>query len=88
MRREQIVPIINALVNDVPGIYQVNIPNRGPLIQGFPEDLVVECQAVVSSAGIRGIASLAEHNPVAQRMVQPVAQQARAHAGGGGVEHR
>ena len=54
--REQIVPIINALVNDVPGIYQVNIPNRGPLIQGFPEDLVVECQAVVSSAGIRGIA--------------------------------
>ena len=54
--REQIVPIINALVNDVPGLYQVNIPNRGPLIQGFPEDLVVEVQAVVSSAGIRGIA--------------------------------
>jgi len=53
---EQIIPIIDALVNDVPGTYQVNIPNRGPLLPGFPEDLVVECQAVVSGAGIRGIA--------------------------------
>lgn len=53
---EQIVPIINALVNDVRGIYQVNIPNRGPILQGFPEDLVVECQGVVDASGIRGIA--------------------------------
>jgi alpha-galactosidase len=50
---EQIVPIINALVNDVPGHYQVNIPNRGPILAGFPEDLVVECEAVVSASGIR-----------------------------------
>jgi alpha-galactosidase len=53
---EQIVPIVNALVNDIPGLYQVNIPNRGPLLPGFPEDLVVECQGVVSGAGIRGVA--------------------------------
>jgi alpha-galactosidase len=53
---EQIVPIINALVNDVPGIYQVNIPNRGHLIQGFPEDVVVEVQGVVNGAGIHGVA--------------------------------
>ena len=52
---EQIVPIINALVNDVEGLYQVNIPNEGPIIKGFPEDLVVECQGLVSSAGIRGV---------------------------------
>jgi len=52
---EQIVPIINALVNDVEGLYQVNIPNRGQIIKGFPEDLVIECRAVVSGAGIRGI---------------------------------
>jgi alpha-galactosidase len=52
---EQIVPIINALVNDVEGLYQVNIPNQGQIIQGFPEDLVVECQGVVSGAGIRGV---------------------------------
>lgn len=54
--REQIVPIINALVNDVEGLFQVNIPNQGQIIQGFPEDLVVECQGVVNGAGIRGVA--------------------------------
>ena len=52
---EQIVPIIDALVNDRPGIYQVNIPNRGQIVRGFPEDLVVECQGMVSGAGIRGV---------------------------------
>ncbi len=52
---EQIVPIINALVNDVRGIYQVNIPNRGPILPGFPEDLVVECQGVVDASGIHGV---------------------------------
>ena len=52
---EQIVPIINAIANDVEGIYQVNIPNHGPIIKGFPEDLGVECQGVVNGAGIRGV---------------------------------
>jgi alpha-galactosidase len=52
---EQIVPIIDSLVNDVEAIYQVNIPNRGPLLKGFPEDLVVEVKGVVNSAGIRGV---------------------------------
>jgi alpha-galactosidase len=53
---EQIVPIIDALVNDATGLYQVNIPNRGQILPGFPEDLVVECQGVVGGAGIRGVA--------------------------------
>lgn len=56
--REQIVPIIHSLVNDSEGIYQVNIPNRGQLVQGFPEDLVIECKGIVGAAGIRGAASL------------------------------
>jgi len=55
MSDEQIVPIINSLVNDEQGIYQVNIPNSGNIIEGFPQDLVIECQGVVSGAGIRGI---------------------------------
>ena len=46
---------INALVNDVQGLYQVNIPNQGHVLQEFPEDLVIECQGVVDAAGIRGI---------------------------------
>jgi len=54
---EQIVPIINALVNDIEGLFQVNIPNQGQIIQGFPEDVVVECQGVVSGAGIRAVAA-------------------------------
>ena len=35
-----------------------------------------------------GVAPPGQDFAVAQRVVQPVAQQARAHAGGGGVEHR
>lgn len=52
---EQIVPIINSIANDKPAIYQVNTPNHGPLIPGFPEDLVVEVQAMVDSGGVHGI---------------------------------
>jgi alpha-galactosidase len=52
---EQIVPIVDALVNDVERSFQVNIPNRGPILPGFPEDLVIECQGLVSGAGIRGV---------------------------------
>ena len=52
---EQIVPIMDSLVNDVERMFQVNVPNRGHIIQGFPEDLVIECQGVVSGAGIRGV---------------------------------
>lgn len=53
---EQIVPLINSIANDEPATYQVNIPNHGPLIPGFPEDLVVEVQAVADGGGIHGMA--------------------------------
>ena len=52
---EQIVPIINSILNDKPAIYQVNIPNKGGIIHGFPEDLVIECRGVVTGGGITGI---------------------------------
>ena len=52
---EQIIPIINSMANDVESIYQVNIPNKGQLIEGFPEDLVVETQGVVNGDGVHGI---------------------------------
>jgi alpha-galactosidase len=54
---EQIVPIIDSLVNDVERLFQVNIPNYGQIVKGFPEDLVVECQGVVSGVGIRGVSA-------------------------------
>jgi len=62
---EQAVPIIDSLVNDTERLFQVNIPNQGQLIKGFPEDLVVECQAVVSGAGIRGVGA----SPLPRRLM-------------------
>ena len=52
---EQIIPIIESLVYNIPRVFQVNIPNRHYLLPGFPEDIVVETQALVSGAGIEGI---------------------------------
>ncbi|MFO8007180.1 MAG: alpha-glucosidase/alpha-galactosidase [Candidatus Brocadiia bacterium] len=51
---EQIVPIIDALVNDNAGYFQVNIPNSG-LIERIPGDVVVEVPAYVSKRGIQGV---------------------------------
>lgn len=50
--REQQVPIINSIVNDVPEVYQVNVPNRGA-IPGIDGDVVVELPATISSWGVR-----------------------------------
>ena len=52
---EQIVPIIESLECDIKRVFQVNIPNRGYLVEGFPENIVVECEGVVSGAGINGV---------------------------------
>jgi len=51
---EQIVPVIDALVNDNEGQFQVNVPNRGAL-EGIPDDVVVEVPAIVSKKGIQPI---------------------------------
>jgi alpha-galactosidase len=49
---EQHVPIIDALVNDHEGQFQVNVPNKGALA-GLPDDVAVEVPAVVSIKGIQ-----------------------------------
>jgi len=49
---EQIVPIIDALVNNNEGQFQVNVPNRGTL-EGIPNNVVVEVPAVVNIKGIQ-----------------------------------
>lgn len=54
---EQIVPIMDALVNDIERVFQVNIPNHGQIIKGFPEDIVIECQGVVNGYGIHGVSA-------------------------------
>lgn len=49
---EQHVPIIDGLVNDNEGQFQVNLPNQGALA-GVPDDVVVEVPAVVNRKGIQ-----------------------------------
>jgi alpha-galactosidase len=51
MSEEQHIPIINSIVNDIPSIYQVNIPNQG-VIRGIREDVVVEVPVKVNAKGI------------------------------------
>jgi len=48
---EQQVPIIEALVNNREGYFQVNVPNRGAL-EGLPDDVVVEIPAIINQKGI------------------------------------
>ena len=52
--REQQVPIIDGLVNDNEGQFQVNVPNYGALA-GVPDDVVVEVPAIVNKMGIQPI---------------------------------
>ena len=48
------VSIIDAIVNDKPTIFQVNIPNKG-CIPGIAHDVAVEISGLVSAAGIQGL---------------------------------
>ncbi|HEY3083026.1 MAG TPA: alpha-glucosidase/alpha-galactosidase [Chloroflexota bacterium] len=52
--REQQVPIIDALANNVEGRFQVNYPNRG-VIEGIPDDVVAEFQAIIDRTGVHPI---------------------------------
>lgn len=49
---EQHIPIIDGLVNDHKGQFQVNLPNRGALA-GIPDDVAVEVPAIVDKKGIQ-----------------------------------
>lgn len=51
---EQHIPIIDALVNDNEGKFQVNVPNNGALVD-FAGDVVVEVPSIVSGRGVQPI---------------------------------
>ena len=51
---EQHVPIIDGLVNDHEGQFQVNVPNRG-VLPGIPDDVAVEVPAIVNIKGIQPV---------------------------------
>jgi alpha-galactosidase len=48
------VTIVDAIANDRPAVFQVNVPNDG-CIPGIADDVVVEIPALVSARGIQGI---------------------------------
>lgn len=50
--REQHIPIIDGLVNDNEGQFQVNVRNDGAL-PGIPDDVAVEVPAIVNKIGIQ-----------------------------------
>jgi len=54
MSNEQHIPIIDALVNDNEGSFQVNVPNKGAL-EGFRDDVVVEAPGMVSGKGVQPV---------------------------------
>jgi alpha-galactosidase len=56
--REGQVDIMDALVNNNEGQFQVNIPNRG-ILKGLPDDIAVEVRAVVNQKGIQPIQPVA-----------------------------
>lgn len=51
---EQQVPVIDALVNNNEGRFQVNIPNNG-VIPGIPDDVVVEVPAIINNRGVQAM---------------------------------
>jgi alpha-galactosidase len=52
--RETNVALIDAIANDKPAVFQVNVPNRG-CIPGIADDVAVEIPALVSASGIQGL---------------------------------
>ena len=55
MSGESIVPMVEALVCDIPRVIISNIPNSGGFVPGVPRDFQVEVPALVSKRGIQGV---------------------------------
>lgn len=67
--REQQVPIIDALANDVAGKFQINVPNQGAL-PGVADHVVVEIPAIIDKGGIHRI----QLNPLPRKLMIEVIQ--------------
>jgi alpha-galactosidase len=67
---EQHIPIIDALVNDHAGQFQVNVPNNGAL-GGLPDDVAVEVPALVNRKGIQPLCVGSLPNKVMLEQIYP-----------------
>lgn len=68
--REQQVPIIDALVNDVAGRFQINVPNQGAL-PGVADDVVTEIPAIIDKGGIHRIQVSPLPKKIMLEVIQP-----------------
>lgn len=55
MSGESIIPVVEALLVDVPRVILCNIANTGEYVPGVPRDFQVEVPSLVSRRGIQGI---------------------------------
>ncbi|RLE85993.1 MAG: alpha-glucosidase/alpha-galactosidase [Thermoprotei archaeon] len=51
---EPVIPIVESLACDKPGVHQVNVPNKG-LLEGLPSDVAVEVPATLDGKGVHGL---------------------------------
>lgn len=70
MSGEQMVPIIESIVFDIPRTYIVNLPNTGKYIPGVPTDFAVEVPALVNRSGIHPIQTAGLPEPVLGYLVR------------------
>ncbi len=68
--REQQVPIIDALVNDASGKFQINVPNQGTL-PGVPGDVATEIPAIIDKGGIHRIQVKPLPKKIMLEVIQP-----------------
>jgi 6-phospho-beta-glucosidase len=54
---ELAIDVMDAIFNDKDEVHPVNVPNRGGVLPGFPEDLVVEVQGRCTGRGIEPLAA-------------------------------
>ncbi len=73
--REQQVPIIDALTNDVPGTFQINRPNDGT-IPGIPDDIASEFPAMIDKGGIRPIKMAPLPKKIMLEVINPMVNKA------------
>jgi alpha-galactosidase len=62
--REQQVPIIDALTNDVKGEFQINVLNQGA-VPGIPDDVAAEMPAYIDKGGIHRL----QVNPLPKKIM-------------------
>ncbi len=68
--REQQVPIIDALANDVSGKFQINVPNQGAL-PGVPDQVITELPAIIDRGGIHRIQLAPLPRKIMIEVIQP-----------------